>query len=236
MGVPCPTHLLRLGRWTLEAFAGVHFFVPDVPSTSTLQALGYPPERAAHKARRQSQYVHNKLWRALTILGVSEPGALILDWAALTANPAFTRLHDAVWGAFDADATFRNACLEATRWVLEGPACLLARQPQPRAAPYRRALPAGRLPCSPTPTRSSALTPQCLATTRRQCSWNASIRARTAGSRPAAKGSPSSSRSSGGRGWLRKRLAVGLSPTCCRTHAPRTMPPTTSGRGTRPYL
>ncbi|MFE1310517.1 oleate hydratase [Streptomyces sp. NPDC058755] len=45
----------QIAQWAYERFAQVDFFVPDGPSAYTLQALGYPPERAEWKARRQGQ-------------------------------------------------------------------------------------------------------------------------------------------------------------------------------------
>lgn len=66
----------ELAKWGLSEFDAVHFFVPDAPAAYTLEALGYPPERAAHKARRQGQYVRNKIRRALADLGVSDHPAV----------------------------------------------------------------------------------------------------------------------------------------------------------------
>ncbi|MGH4016117.1 MAG: tRNA-dependent cyclodipeptide synthase [Pseudonocardiaceae bacterium] len=45
--------LTDLARWGLREFTSVRFFVPDAPAAYTLEALGYSPDRAVHKARRQ---------------------------------------------------------------------------------------------------------------------------------------------------------------------------------------
>ena len=108
-----------LARWALAAFEEVHFFVPDVPAAYTLEALGYPPERAAWKARRQGQYLRNKITRALANLDVADPGSRILGWQELCANPAYAELHAQVQHRFATDPSFAVACLDASNWVLE---------------------------------------------------------------------------------------------------------------------
>jgi cyclo(L-tyrosyl-L-tyrosyl) synthase len=42
----------QLAEWAYGRFARVDFFIPDGPSAYTLQALGYPPQRAEWKAER----------------------------------------------------------------------------------------------------------------------------------------------------------------------------------------
>ncbi|MFG1710978.1 tRNA-dependent cyclodipeptide synthase [Nonomuraea sp. M3C6] len=112
--------ITELAAWALRTFSAVHLFVPDVPAAMTLQALGYPPDRAATKARRQAGYLRNKICRALETLRVAEPTTLILDWAALSGNPVYSGHLRAVSDLFDSDVDFQETCLEATRWVLEG--------------------------------------------------------------------------------------------------------------------
>lgn len=112
--------ITRLAAWALDGFQAVHLFVPDVPAAVTLEALGYSPERAAAKARRQACYLRNKICRALEALDVPDPADLILDWAALTDNAAYRERLSAVQQAFGSDKDFAGACVEATRWVLAG--------------------------------------------------------------------------------------------------------------------
>ncbi|SFQ54351.1 cyclo(L-tyrosyl-L-tyrosyl) synthase [Amycolatopsis arida] len=108
-----------LARWGLDEFGAMHFFVPDVPAAYTLEALGYPPERAAHKARRQGQYLRNKIARALSQLGVHHPDRLILGWSELDANRRYRRLLGEAQRLFDREPDFQAACLTASRWVLD---------------------------------------------------------------------------------------------------------------------
>ncbi|MFI8499638.1 tRNA-dependent cyclodipeptide synthase [Streptomyces sp. NPDC085524] len=109
-----------LAAWGRERFARVDFFVPDAPSAFTFEALGYSPERAAWKARRQGQYTRNKICTALTGLGVADPEDRILGWAELEGNAAFAQLHDRCRELYEVDEAFGDACREAAVWVLSG--------------------------------------------------------------------------------------------------------------------
>ncbi|AOT61926.1 tRNA-dependent cyclodipeptide synthase [Streptomyces rubrolavendulae] len=111
--------LLRLAEWSLRRFPYVHFFVPDTVAAYTLEALGYPPGRARHKARRQGQYVHNKICSALRELGVPDPDGLVLGMDRLERSPRYTTLLNEARLRFRRDQGFRSACLEASHWVLE---------------------------------------------------------------------------------------------------------------------
>jgi len=110
-----------LARWGKLEFAAVHFFVPDVPSAYTLEAMGHPPDKAAWKARRQGQYLCNKIERALVNSGLSLIAAreAILNWEVLSANTRYLELHQETLHRFEIDNAFQRACIEASRWVLE---------------------------------------------------------------------------------------------------------------------
>ncbi|WP_249938714.1 tRNA-dependent cyclodipeptide synthase [Streptomyces mirabilis] len=109
-----------LAAWGLARFERVDFFVPDAPSAFTFEALGYTPEKAAWKARRQGQYTRNKIAAALGSLGVTQRGARVLGWAELEGNAAFGRLHEHGLRRYTEDVEFRDACREASGWVLAG--------------------------------------------------------------------------------------------------------------------
>lgn len=111
--------LLRLAEWALRRFPHVHFFVPDTAAAYTLEALGYPPERARHKAQRQGRYVHNKICTALRELGVRDPDDLVLGMERLQRTPRYTNLLGEAHRRFRRDDGFRAACLDACHWVLD---------------------------------------------------------------------------------------------------------------------
>ncbi|GAA2819188.1 tRNA-dependent cyclodipeptide synthase [Crossiella cryophila] len=114
-----PERINELAAWAVRTFPSCHFFVPDGPSVHTLEALGYSPSKARSKARRQGCYVYNKIHKALSELGVPDPGALILDSAALEHNPDYQRLLAHGEQLYRVDEEFRAACLRASHWVLD---------------------------------------------------------------------------------------------------------------------
>lgn len=111
----------ELARWGRREFSSIHFFVPDGPSSYTLEALGYSKEEAQRKARRQGNYVTNKIHKALTSLGYhyGEAWQMIIDWKALSANQSYLQLHGYIIDHFESDTEFQSACLKASNWVLE---------------------------------------------------------------------------------------------------------------------
>lgn len=111
----------EIASWGKKEFESMHFFVPDVPSSYTLEALGYDSEKAAWKARRQSQYLHNKIERALKGAGFSNTEAchMVLNWEVLSGNTQYLELYEEVKMIFERDPIFRRSCIEASRWVLE---------------------------------------------------------------------------------------------------------------------
>ncbi|ASU82211.1 tRNA-dependent cyclodipeptide synthase [Nocardiopsis gilva YIM 90087] len=107
-----------LARWALDRFSTVHLYMPDGPSALTLEASGYPRRRASAKARRQANYLRNKMIRALDAVGAAEPQGMILDSGTLAGNRRYERLLGEAHALFDADAAFQEACLDAGRWIL----------------------------------------------------------------------------------------------------------------------
>lgn len=110
----------ELARWGRREFKSMHFFVPDLPAVYTLQAQGYAPDKAEWKARRQAQYLKNKIRRALESISIphEEISEMILDWERLIASPGYTSLLNEVTDLFEADPAFQTKCLEASRWVM----------------------------------------------------------------------------------------------------------------------
>ncbi|MFI0372259.1 tRNA-dependent cyclodipeptide synthase [Actinomadura sp. 1N219] len=111
--------LTSLARWATAAFADFHFFVPDEITAYTFEALGYSPGRARQKAHRQSRYTHNKIRSALTSLSVPNPDERVLSMVRLHANRRYQELFDEALVLYTESEAFRDACLEATRWVVE---------------------------------------------------------------------------------------------------------------------
>lgn len=110
-----------LAAWGIENFSSMHFFVPDIPSAYTFEALGYTPEKSAWKARRQCQYLFNKIIKSLLSLGFDTETAseMIVGWHWLNQNEVYLKFYRQTVDLYESDAEFRLACNEASLWVLE---------------------------------------------------------------------------------------------------------------------
>lgn len=111
----------ELARWGQYHFRSMHFFMPDAASAFTLEALGYASDKACWKARRQGQYLYNKIHKVLVRLGYAAGAAdsLILNGHALTKNTTYQKSYIEIQDHFNSNANFRSLCLEASHWVLE---------------------------------------------------------------------------------------------------------------------
>ncbi len=110
-----------LARWGLAEFDRVHLFVPDLPAAFTLRAAGYGAKQAARKARRQANYVGNKIRSALGAAGLdqAEIDETVLDWQRLEGLDAYQLRYASCRARFQSDMDFRAGCLDSARWVLE---------------------------------------------------------------------------------------------------------------------
>jgi cyclo(L-tyrosyl-L-tyrosyl) synthase len=115
------TRIKALATWGIRTFSSMHFFVPDIPSAYTFEALGYTPEKSAWKARRQCQYLFNKISKSLISLGIDNEVAseMIVGWHWLNQNETYRRLYREAVELYQNDPEFRSACNEASLWVLE---------------------------------------------------------------------------------------------------------------------
>ena len=115
------TRIKTLARWGIENFSSMHFFVPDIPSAYTFEALGYTPEKSAWKARRQCQYLFNKITKSLLSLGydIESASEMIVGWHWLNKNDVYLKYYDQAVELYESDTEFRLACNEASLWVLE---------------------------------------------------------------------------------------------------------------------
>jgi cyclo(L-tyrosyl-L-tyrosyl) synthase len=113
--------LRELASWGRKNFEAMHLFIPDVPTTYTLLALGYPPKEASWKAKRQVRYVINKTERALEAVGISGAKAkeVLLTWEKLEANARYQTLLEEAAKVYEQDVDFRKDCQDAAWWVLE---------------------------------------------------------------------------------------------------------------------
>ena len=112
--------IAALLEWAQARFTRLHLFVPDRAAVYTLEALDYSPARARRKAHRQARYLHNKIDRARNLAGLTEQDVVVLDADALQTNARYTSLLEQAHQQFDQDPAFRDVCLQASHWVLQG--------------------------------------------------------------------------------------------------------------------
>ncbi|MCH7876549.1 MAG: tRNA-dependent cyclodipeptide synthase [Gemmatimonadetes bacterium] len=107
--------------WGLGRFDALHVFVPDVPAAYTLEASGYSRQEAQRKARRQANYLGNKIRRAFEAVGVCGARAdeMVLDWARLSDMPAYSDRLEECRALYRSDSAFREGCLQSAKWVLQ---------------------------------------------------------------------------------------------------------------------
>ena len=103
----------RLLEFCGRAGRAVALFVPDEVTRYTLEAKGYDTSRAVKKMNRQIQYLRNKITRAANGFAPA-----VLDCAALANLPGYVRRHTELQQRFENDRSFRQGCLDTTRWVL----------------------------------------------------------------------------------------------------------------------
>lgn len=111
--------LTDLFSWAKQHFNSFHVFVPDEATRYTLEAAGYSQARAKKKARRQANYLLNKIKRALLKTSPKLDLSFVLTNGVLRNNGRYNALLAKVEQRFATDRVFRQQCLECTRWVLE---------------------------------------------------------------------------------------------------------------------
>jgi cyclo(L-tyrosyl-L-tyrosyl) synthase len=115
-------NLERLFTWALNDFKEVSVFIPDKISVYTLQAVGYPKDKAEKKAKKQDNYLKNKAMKALITNGLSEIEAKnkIVYLSDLMHNKVYIQLRNNCLDLYKNNAAFRDGCLSTSKWVLTG--------------------------------------------------------------------------------------------------------------------
>lgn len=111
--------LAALFSWANQHFNSFHVFVPDEATRYTLEAAGYSQARAKKKARRQANYLLNKIERALSKTSPKLDLSFVLTNGVLRKNNRYNVLLARVEQRFATNIVFRKQCLECARWVLE---------------------------------------------------------------------------------------------------------------------
>lgn len=112
--------LTHLVAWGLRQFKEMHVFIPTKISAYTFEALGYPPNRARIKTKKQDSYLTNKVTHAFMENGFTKEEAKrkIVCIDSLRNNACYQEIHQHCLDAFQKDSEFREGCLKTSKWVL----------------------------------------------------------------------------------------------------------------------
>lgn len=113
--------LQKIIHFTQCHFSDFDLYLPDKPNEFTLLALGYAPNKASRKARRQANYMRNKITTSLALFGYSETDAKkkIIDHEVLENNDAYSYAYNAIRNHFISDPTFKNRIIRASAKALK---------------------------------------------------------------------------------------------------------------------
>lgn len=109
--------LTKLFLWGTENFKNFHCFVPGNVTTHTLEALGYTPDKAIKKARRQLKYLENKIIRSFGNLGINKQRALekiITPELLFGNNNNYEHIYNNCINKYFSDRQFREICIQAS--------------------------------------------------------------------------------------------------------------------------
>jgi cyclo(L-tyrosyl-L-tyrosyl) synthase len=104
---------LQLAEWGASHFASIHFMILDRPILFTLEARGYPHDKAVWEVRKQGRKARNKAIEALRAVSIAQPETRVLwwdYWDSLQANAGYRKVHSQVQEAYDSDTFFHDAC------------------------------------------------------------------------------------------------------------------------------
>lgn len=111
--------IASLIQWAMPRFEKIDFYVPDEAAAYTLQALGYERDVALHKARRQGNYVKNKIKKACVEVGLEDGPTRIYDAARLREIPTYMELHSEAKRRFEEDPILHEAIMTTSSWILD---------------------------------------------------------------------------------------------------------------------
>ncbi|MDR1243890.1 MAG: tRNA-dependent cyclodipeptide synthase [Endomicrobium sp.] len=114
-------NLKKLFSWALNNFKKISVCIPDGASTYTLQAIGYPKDKADRKTKRHDNNLRNKTINALVANNLSEDEAKskMVFFTDLAQNNKkyleFCKLYEQM---YENDKNFREGCLLTSKHVL----------------------------------------------------------------------------------------------------------------------
>jgi cyclo(L-tyrosyl-L-tyrosyl) synthase len=116
-------NLTRLLGWLFREFRRVDVVIPDSALQHNYIACGYPPGRAAQKARGEIGALRNRVLRAWGAADGAREGDSVHMMSDVTPRPGYQRLLVQVEQALAEDVRLRETGLHMTRAVLAPPDC-----------------------------------------------------------------------------------------------------------------
>jgi len=108
--------ITEIVEWASTAGSDYYLYIPDGPTIFTLQAMGYEES----KARRQNNYLENKIYRALGNLGQTdkEIARRMLNSRRLDTDSVYQGILAQVHDLWQKDESFKQGCINTAHWVL----------------------------------------------------------------------------------------------------------------------
>lgn len=112
--------ITEIVEWASAAGSDYYLYIPDGPTIFTLQAMGYEESKARRKARRQNNYLENKIYRALGNLGQTdkEIARRMLNSRRLDTDSVYQGILAQVHDLWQKDESFKQGCINTAHWVL----------------------------------------------------------------------------------------------------------------------
>ncbi|WP_327145292.1 tRNA-dependent cyclodipeptide synthase [Nocardia sp. NBC_01327] len=104
--------------WLRSEFRQIDVVIPDESLRHTFQALGYEPEKAAKKARAETNVLRNRVVRAWDEIGGPRSMDGIHRMSELSSDPVYASTLEHCARQVGSDPVLRAACEETTRDVL----------------------------------------------------------------------------------------------------------------------
>ncbi len=112
--------IAEIANWASAAGCDYYLYIPDGPSIFTLRAMGYEANKAIRKARRQCNYLENKIYKALGKLGQTDEEITlrVLNSGRLDGDSVYRRILAQVYDLWQKNEAFKQGCISTAHWVL----------------------------------------------------------------------------------------------------------------------
>jgi tRNA-dependent cyclodipeptide synthase len=104
---------VQLAEWGTKHFKSIDFLVLDKAMLRTLQARGYPHDKAVLEARKQGRKARNKAIEALRAVSIPQPETRVFwwdFWDSLQTKVGYQKVRSEVQKCYESDTLLRDAC------------------------------------------------------------------------------------------------------------------------------